>query len=74
MGPENAEEPGITVNPVNTQYSNPDRLSWQKRDEIIACLNRCGIIRPTRKVGKVIKPKKYNRLQGRNEIDYKAED
>ena len=32
-----------------------------------------GITRPTRKVEKVTKPEKYNRLQGRKEIDYKAE-
>ena len=31
--------PGTTVNLVNTQFSNLGRLSWPKRDEIIACLN-----------------------------------
>ena len=35
----NGRGPGTTVNPVNTRFSDLGRLSWLKRDDIIACLN-----------------------------------
>ena len=45
-----------------------------KEDDVDRVDKWCGITRPTKKVEEVIKPIKHNRLQGRNEIDYKAED